>query len=81
MILVLLVVIIEQITSKYSGLHNYFMVLWILWVWDSGRAWLVLLLLVMSQWYPAGEWANQQGPRKLCSRVICLGRGRPEVWA
>ena len=73
--LVLLVVIIEQINLKFSGLNNCFMVLCVLWVKDSGRAWLLLLVvLTVSLLHTPGEWAGLEGPGRLCFHAMCLGR-------
>lgn len=75
--LVLLVVIIEQINLKFSGLNNCFMVLCVLWVKDSGRAWPLLLLVVLTEvslLHTPGEWAGLEGPGRLCFRAMRLGR-------
>ena len=45
---VLLVDVIEQMTSNLSGLSNSFMVLWIPWLGDWGMAWLSVLVVVQS---------------------------------
>lgn len=61
------------------------MVLWILGFWELGRASpgasAPCDVDEVSQWHRASEWACQDGPRRLCSQVVCLDMGWLEGWA
>lgn len=41
-------VVVEQMNADFSALNTCFMVLWIPWVEDSGRGWLLLPVVVRS---------------------------------
>lgn len=41
-------VVVKQMNSDFSALNTCFMVLWIPWVGDSGRGWLLLPVVVRS---------------------------------